>query len=95
MLNNLKFNLMPTISIFFGLIIRMYYKDHQPPHIHVQYQDCNAVIDIATGEMTEGKLPTRQLRFIQAWVEMRRDDLVANWELCRNGENPFKIDPLK
>jgi hypothetical protein len=86
---------MPTISFFFGLIIRMYYKDHQPPHIHVQYQDCNAVIDIFTGNMTEGVLPTRQLRFIQAWVEIHREDLVADWELCRNGENPFKIEPLK
>ena len=85
---------MPTISIFFGLIIRMYYKDHQPPHIHVQYQDYNAVIDILTGNITEGKLQIRQLRFVQAWVEIHRDDLMANWELCRNGENPFKINPL-
>ena len=50
---------MPTISIFFGLIVRMYYKDHQPPHIHVQYQDYNAVIEVVTGNMTEGELPTR------------------------------------
>ena len=86
---------MPTISIFFGLIIRMYYKDHHPSHIHVQYQDYNAVIDILTGDMTEGELPIRQLRFVQAWVEIHRDDLVADWELCRNGENPFKIKSLK
>jgi hypothetical protein len=86
---------MPTISIFFGLIIRMYYRDHQPPHIHVQYQNNNAVFDILTGNMTEGKLPTPQLRYVQAWVEIRREDLLADWELCRNGENPFKIDPLK
>jgi len=45
--------------------------------------------------MTEGDLPTRQLRFVQAWVEIHRDDLVADWELCRNGENPFNIEPLK
>jgi len=86
---------MPTLSMFFGLIIRMYYKDHQPPHIHVQHQEYNAVIDIVTGNMTEGNLPIRQLRFVQAWVEIHRDDLVADWELCRNGENPFKIEPLK
>jgi len=86
---------MPTISIFFGLIIRMYYKDHQPPHIHVQYQSENAVIDILTGNITEGSLPTRQLRYAQAWVEIHRENLLADWELCRNGENPFKIDPLK
>ena len=86
---------MPTISIFFGLIIRMYYKDHQPPHIHVQYQNKNAVFDILTGDMTDGNLPVPQLRYVQAWVEIHRDDLFANWELCRNGENPFKIDSLK
>jgi len=86
---------MPTISIFFGLIIRMYYKDHQPPHIHVQYQSENAVIDILTGNVTEGNLPMRQLRYVQAWVEIHRENLLADWELCRNGENPFKIDPLK
>ena len=86
---------MPTISIFFGLIIRMYYKDHQPPHIHVQYQNKNAVFDIITGNMTEGNLPTTQLRYVQAWIEIHREDLFANWELCRNGENPFKIDSLK
>jgi hypothetical protein len=86
---------MPTISIFWGLIIRMYYKDHQPPHIHVQYQGENAVMDVLTGSMTEGDLPTRQLRVAQAWIEIHREDLLADWELCRNGENPFKIDPLK
>jgi len=86
---------MPTISIFFGLIIRMYYKDHQPPHIHVQYQIENAIIDILTGNITEGNLPIRQLRYVQAWVEIHRENLLADWELCRNGENPFKIDPLK
>jgi hypothetical protein len=48
---------MPTISFFFGLIIRMYYKDHQPPHIHVQYQSYNAVIDIASGNLSGGELP--------------------------------------
>ena len=86
---------MPTLSVFFGLIIRMYYKDHQPPHVHVQYQGSNAIIDVLTGSMTEGDLPTRQLRFVQAWVEIHKDDLVADWELCRNGESPFKIEPLK
>jgi hypothetical protein len=91
----LKFDVMPTLSMFFGLIIRMYYKDHQPPHIHAQYQDCNAVIDILTGNITEGELPIRQLRFVQAWIEIHREDLGADWELCRNGENPFKIEPLK
>lgn len=86
---------MPTISVFFGLIIRMYYKDHQPPHFHVQYNDYRAVIDIETGNLTEGDLPIRQLRIVQAWVEIHKEDLVADWNLCLNSEEPFKIEPLK
>jgi hypothetical protein len=73
----------------------MYYKDHQPPHIHVQCQELNAVIDIKTGDVTEGSLPVRSLQFIQVWIEIHKEDLFANWELCRNGEEPFKIDPLR
>ena len=86
---------MPTISFFYGLIIRMYYKDHQPPHIHIQYQNDNAVVDILSGNVTEGWLPIRCLRIVQAWVEINKDELTANWELCRNGEEPFKIKPLQ
>ena len=86
---------MPTISVFFGLIIRMYYKDHQPAHIYVQFQDDNAVVDLESGNITEGRLPIRCLRLVQAWIEIRKDDLLANWELCRNGEEPFKIMPLQ
>ncbi|MDR0830295.1 MAG: DUF4160 domain-containing protein [Prevotellaceae bacterium] len=86
---------MPTLSMFYGLIIRMYYKDHQPPHIHVQYQSNNATVDIVTGNIDEGILPARQLRFVQAWVEIHKDELLADWEMSRNGEMPYKIDPLK
>jgi hypothetical protein len=81
--------------MFFGLLVRMYYKDHVPPHIHVTYQDDTAAISIATGELTEGKLSTRCLRFIQAWIEIHKEELLANWQLCRNGEEPFRIEPLK
>jgi hypothetical protein len=86
---------MPTVSIFYGLIIRMCYKDHNPPHIHVEYQGDKALVDIETGAVTEGKLSARHLRFVQAWIEIHRDDLIANWNLCFNGEEPFRIDPLK
>jgi len=73
----------------------MYYKDHQLPHIHVQYQSNNAIVDIESGNITEGRLPIRYLRLVQAWVEIHKDDLYANWELCLNGEEPFKIMPLQ
>lgn len=88
---------MPTISMFFGIIIRMYYapKEHNPPHIHAYYQDTVVTIKIIENEMMEGNMPIRQLRLVQAWVEIHRDELLANWELCQNGEKPFQIEPLK
>jgi hypothetical protein len=88
---------MPTISMFFGIIIRMYYapKEHNPPHIHAYYQDFVSTINIHDGELIEGKMEPRQLRLIQAWIEIHRDELLADWELCLNGEKPFQIEPLK
>ena len=88
---------MPTISMFFGLIIRMYYapKEHNPPHIHVYYQDFKAVIDILNCDLMDGELPSRQMRLVNAWIEIHREELVADWQLCQNGEKPFMIEPLK
>ena len=88
---------MPTLSIFFGIIIRMYYapKEHNPAHIHVYYQDFNAVINIADADVIKGELPARQLRLVVAWIEIHREDLFANWKLCQNGETPFSIEPLR
>jgi hypothetical protein len=88
---------MPTISMFFGIIIRMYYApgEHNPPHIHGYYQDNTIVIGIHDCDIIGGQIPARQLRLIQAWIEIHRDELLANWELCQNGEKPFQIEPLK
>lgn len=88
---------MPTISMFFGIIIRMYYgpKEHNPPHIHAYYQDEKATFSIDNAELLTGKLPNRHTKMVEAWVEIHREELLADWELCQNGEKPFKIDPLK
>ena len=88
---------MPTLSMFFGIIIRMYYapKEHNPPHIHVYYQDERAVIEIEDCRMTQGNLAAKQLRLVIAWVELHREELEADWQLCQNGEKPFPIAPLK
>lgn len=88
---------MPTISMFFGIIIRMYYapKEHKPAHLHAFYQNHTVVIDIVNNRITEGSFPQRQQRLVEAWVEIHRDELLANWDLCQNGEQPFKISPLK
>ena len=88
---------MPTLSMFFGLIIRMYYapKEHGPAHIHVYYQDVVAVINIANCEIMKGNLPAKQKRLLSAWIEIHREELLANWKLCQNGKKPFKIQPLR
>lgn len=88
---------MPTLSMFFGLIVRMYFgpKEHNAPHIHVSYQDSSATIDIQSGEVLTGSLPGKQLRLLQAWIEIHNEELMADWTLCQNGETPFSIDPLK
>ena len=88
---------MPTLAMFFGIVIRMYYapKEHNPPHIHAIYQGNEAVFSVADGEMTVGNVPSKQARLVQAWIEIHREELVANWELCQNGEKPFPVEPLR
>lgn len=88
---------MPTLSMFFGIIVRMYYapKEHNPPHIHVYYQEYKATMNIDDCNITQGKIPTRQLRLVSAWIELHREELLADWHLCQNGERPFAIEPLK
>ena len=65
------------------------------PHIHVHYQEESAVIEIPTGKLLEGKLKSSKLKLVEAWIEIHKDELMANWELAINGEPVFKIDPLK
>ena len=88
---------MPTISMFFGIIIRMYFapSEHQPPHFHVYYTEHKATVDIRTCEMLEGDLPKKQMKLVLAWAELHQEELIANWKLVMNGEDPFKIDPLR
>ncbi len=88
---------MPTISMFYGIIIRMYCapKERAPSHFHAYYGDYKAVIDINNCELIEGELPKKQLRLVLAWAELHKDELDANWRLAMDSELPFKIEPLK
>ena len=88
---------MPTISMFFGIIVRMYCgkAEHNPPHVHVYYQEYKAIFDIAAAERTEGELPPRQTRLVVAWLELHREELMADWHLASQGELPFQIEPLR
>ncbi len=89
---------MPIISMFYGIIVRMFSFDtqkHHDPHIHVYYQDQSAIVAIPSGEVLDGEIPSKKLKLVQAWVEIHQDELLADWELAVNGEELFKIDPLK
>jgi hypothetical protein len=89
---------MPTISMFYGILISLLYEDndrHHLPHFHARYQSFKAAIAIEDGRVLAGNLPPRQLKLVQAWVELHRDELIADWELAINGEEPFRIAPLQ
>ena len=88
---------MPTISMFYGIIIRMYFApgEHSPPHFHVYYNEYRATVNIRTCELLAGDLPKRQAKLALAWAELHQEELLANWKLVMNGEDPFKIQPLQ
>jgi hypothetical protein len=88
---------MPTISMFYGIIIRMYFApgEHNPPHFHVYYNEYKASVDIRTCEIIDGNLPRKQQKLVLAWAELHQEELIADWNLIMNGENPFTIQPLQ
>jgi len=89
---------MPAISMFYGVIVYMYFMDnkqHQIPHIHAKYQDNEVVVAIPNGEILEGSIPNSKMKLLQAWIELHKDELIANWQLAVSGQLPYKIEPLK
>ncbi len=76
----------------------MYYfdaKQHKLPHIHAKYQGKEAIFAIPDGEIIEGNIPSNKQKLIEAWIEIHKDELIANWELAASGEQVFKIEGLK
>ncbi len=86
---------MPEISRFFGIIIQMYGNDHVPPHFHVIYNDYRAIIEIETGEILQGSLPGKQLKYVQVWTDIHKAELLENFKSLRAEIQTFKkIKPL-
>ncbi len=89
---------MPTISMFFGIIIRMYFMDtqqHHQPHLHIEYQGQGSIVLLPDGELLEGDPPLKKLRLVQAWIEIHEEELMADWALAAKGEPVFPIEPLR
>ena len=89
---------MPIISQYYGIIIRIYFNDtqkHYLEHIHVQYNENDAVYSIKDGIILEGDLPQKQHKLVVAWIEIHKEELHALWEISQKDGEMFKIDPLK
>ncbi|HUB26789.1 MAG TPA: DUF4160 domain-containing protein [Tepidisphaeraceae bacterium] len=86
---------MPTISIFFGIAIRMYYNDHAPPHFHAYYGRDAVVIEIHSLRVRDGRLPRRAMGMVLEWAAEHRDELMRNWTLAGAHQPLDPIDPLE
>lgn len=85
---------MPEISRFFGIIIRMFFDEHNPPHIHAEHQGNKAVFDLS-GNMTQGSLKSRTaIKLVREWIDLHVAELLEDWELAQAGKEIKKIDPL-
>ena len=86
---------MPEISRFFGIVIKMFFDDHNPPHFHAEYGDSRAAIDIRTLSLIYGTLPPRALGLVIEWATLRRQELLDDWEKARLQQQLAKIAPLE
>ena len=88
---------MPTLSMFYGIVIYMFSENavrHHLPHIHCKYNEYEAVKAL-DGTLLEGELPPSKMKLVDAWMELHKDELEANWFLLSSGEMPYRIEPLK
>ena len=85
---------MPIISRFFGIIVFMFWREHQPSHFHAKYGDDEVIIEIQTGKVTGNTLP-RVLNMVQEWRELYKDELMADWKLAEENKPLKRIKPLE
>jgi phosphomannomutase len=84
----------PVVSRFFGIVIAMYYDDHQPPHFHARYGGKEIQVGIADGRV-RGKFPPRALGLVLEWWSLHQSELATNWQLVSEGTEPNRIQPLE
>ncbi|MBI2908046.1 MAG: DUF4160 domain-containing protein [Chloroflexi bacterium] len=85
---------MPELSRFYGIVIRMYFDDHLPPHFHVLYEEHEALIGVETLALIEGRLPPRAAGLVTEWATLHHEELRQAWRRAKNLEPPGKIEPL-
>jgi len=85
---------MPELSRFFGIVIRMFYSDHEPAHFHAMYGEYEALIEVDTLAVFRGSLPRRALALVLEWAALHRDELREDWRRASQGEMLNEIEPL-
>ncbi|WP_420463129.1 DUF4160 domain-containing protein [Candidatus Palauibacter sp.] len=86
---------MPEVCRFYGIVIRMYFREHGPPHFHAEYSGAEAVVGIEDLAVLRGRLPPRALGFVVEWASLHQADLLVAWERARRHQTPGKIAPLE
>ena len=86
---------MPTISIFYGILIQMYWDEHAPPHFHAIYGEFKATVDIRHLTISEGSLPRRATQLVLDWAELHQQELIEDWDLCQSNQQPKPFEPLR
>lgn len=86
---------MPEVSRFFGIVIRIFFNDHQPAHFHAVYGEYEALVEIETLGVYRGEIPRRALALVLEWAALRREELRRDWDLARSGRPPEPIAPLE
>ena len=85
---------MPEICRFFGIVIAVYYDDHNPPHFHARYSGRKVSIEIQTLKVLEGEISSRALGLVVEWASLHKEELMKDWELAKSNQPPEKIEPL-
>jgi hypothetical protein len=86
---------MPTISVFYGIVIQMFWRDHGPPHFHALYGGDEALFDLRDLHVMRGSLPRRAMALVLEWAAEHREELMEDWNLCSQLKSPKAIEPLK
>jgi hypothetical protein len=85
---------MPLITMFYGIIITMYWADHMPPHFHAEFGEYEASFDL-DGNIIDGEFPNNKRKLVEAWAGLHKDELAADWKLAKKKVPVMPIDPLK
>jgi len=85
---------MPELSRFLGIVVLMYFDDHNPPHFHVRYNEHRAIVSINDLALIDGELPPRVFGLVAEWAGMHKGELLENWAMLQDAGKFFKIEPL-